>query len=97
VLFTLLLPLFLVSGIGAALARSQWIGGGWSHGVNALTARVLIPALLFSGTYKNGLPPAVSWQVLAAYYLALLALFGLMTKGFRRGPRRPARALAGPY
>ena len=81
-LLSLLLPLFLLAGLGAALARTGVMAGQWQGGLNALTARLFIPALLFSGAYQTGLPPAVSWQFMAAFFVPLVVLF-LVVHGAR--------------
>ncbi len=96
-LLALLLPLFLVAALGALLARPGGLGVAWQAGLNALTARVLIPALLFSGAAKHGMPASVSWQFLAAFFLPLIALFLVAAYGVRRGPGSAARALAATY
>jgi predicted permease len=72
---SLFLPIFLIAGIGALAARLQWLRAGWHTGVTELTAKGLIPVLLFTSTYRTGLPAAVSWQLLSAFYLPLVALF----------------------
>ncbi len=96
-LFTLLLPLFLLSALGCLLAKSRWLAAGWLTGANELTVKLLIPALLFNGAYSHGLPAAISWQVLAAYYLPLLCLFLFVAFAFNRGDNRAARALAATF
>lgn len=96
-LFVLLLPLFLVSGVGYLLARTRWLDPGWSTGLGELTARLLIPALLLNGAYKNGLPASVSWQVLCAFYIPLVGLFLLARYGYRRDADSAARSLAATY
>ena len=96
-LLALLLPLFLMAALGWALARPGVIGANWQAGLNALTARVLVPALLFGGAFKHGIPAAVSWQVLAAFFLPLTALFLALAYSLRRGSGGPARALAATY
>lgn len=96
-LFTLLLPLFLLSALGCLLAKSRWLAPGWFAGVNELTVKLLIPALLFNGAYTNGLPAAISWQVLAAYYLPLLCLFLLVALAFKRADNHAGRALASTF
>jgi malonate transporter len=93
-LFSLLLPLFLLTGLGCVLARSRILAEGWQAGLTELTARVLIPAFLFSGAFKNGIPAAVSWQFLAAFFMPLFALFLVAAFGFRRSA---PRALAAAY
>ena len=96
-LFTLLLPLFLLSLLGYLLAKSNWLADAWFNGVNELTAKLLIPALLFNGAYKNGLPEVVSWQVFGAYYIPLLSLFMLVTFAFKHGDNYVSRALAATF
>ena len=88
-LFALLLPLFLVTGLGCLLARA-----GWQSSLTELTARVLIPVFLFSGAFKNGIPASISWQFLAAFFLPLFAVFLVAAYGWR--PSAP-RALAAAY
>jgi len=94
---TLLFPIFLLAGLGALLARLPWLRGNWQAGVIELTAKLLIPALLFSSTYRTGLPPAVSWQLLSSFYLPLVALFLLAAWCARRGGGGAATALAATY
>jgi malonate transporter len=96
-LLNLLLPLFLLSTLGWLLAKSRWLATAWIDGVNELTAKLLIPALLFNGAYQNGLPDAVSWQVLAAYYIPLLSLFVFVAFAFKRGENHAGRALAATF
>lgn len=96
-LLPLLSPLFLMAGLGWVMARPGVLSSNWQAGLNELTARVLIPALLFSGAFRNGIPATVSWQFLAAFFLPLIALFLLAVYGVRRGPGSAARALSGTY
>lgn len=89
-----LLPLILVAGLGAALAKTPFLSNEWQAGLNELTARLFIPALLFGGAYQTGIAPAVSWQFLAAFFLPLLALFAFAARAFKRDA---PRALAATY
>lgn len=92
----LMLPLFVLAALGFILARrstTDATGACWQQGLAGLTGRLFIPALLFSGTFRSGLPPAVSWQFLAAYFVPLLACFLLV----RRLSGDPAHALAATY
>ncbi len=95
-LFVLLLPLFLLSGLGFAAVKKRILRPDWVAGVGELTAKLLIPALLFGGSYKNGLPPAVSWQVLCAFYAPLVLLF-LLALVLARANDAPQTALAATY
>ena len=73
--FTLLLPIFLLAGLGALLARLPWLRPSWHAGVTELTAKFLVPSLLFAGAWRTGIPPSLSWKVLCAFYLPLGLLF----------------------
>lgn len=95
-LFGLLLPLFLLAGLGCVLAR-RGLGAAWQGGLTELTAKVLIPVFLFGGAYKNGIPASVSWQFLAAFFIPLIALFLVAAYGLRRGAGSAPRALAASY
>lgn len=94
---TLLFPIFVLTALGALLARGAWLRPGWHTGLTELTARFLIPTLLFTSTYRSGLPAAVSWQVLCAFYLPLVSWFLLVAHSARtRGDSAP-RALTSVY
>jgi hypothetical protein len=95
-LFSLLLPVFLLSALGCLLARTSLLNKSWQTGLTDLTAKILIPAFLFSGSYRNGMPAAVSWQVLAAFFIPLVLLF-LCAVRARRDQNSAARALAATY
>jgi malonate transporter len=92
-LLTLLLPLFLLTGLGWVLAKPRVLASDWQAGLSELTAKIFIPAFLFSGALRHGIPAAVSWQVLAAFFLPLLLLF-LAARGVGRDA---PRALAATY
>jgi malonate transporter and related proteins len=91
-LFALLLPLFLVTGLGCLLARSGVMATNWQGGLSELTAKILIPAFLFSGAFKHGIPAAASWQFLTAFFLPLIALFAAASSA--RDAGSAPRALA---
>jgi predicted permease len=94
---TLLLPVFLLAGLGALLARLGWLRAGWHAGVTELTAKFLIPALLLGSTYRTGIPSSLSWKVLCAFYLPLAALFVAARVLARRRAGGAATALAATY
>lgn len=96
-LLTLLLPLFLLTGLGCMLATTRLLAPGWQRGLNDLTARILIPAFLFGGAFQNGIPGAISWQFLAAFFIPLVLLFAAAAWGLRRSELSAGRALAATY
>jgi malonate transporter len=93
-LLALLLPLFLLAALGALLARATLLAPGWQPGLNALTARLFIPALLFGGAYRTGLPASLSWPFMAAFFVPLVVLFFVTAFS---GQRDAARGLAATY
>ncbi|MES2900255.1 MAG: AEC family transporter [Pseudomonadota bacterium] len=93
-LVMLLLPLILLAAAGCLLARINWLKEGWHHGLAEITSKFLLPAFLFTGAYKNGLPASVSWQIMAAFYVPMVALFAVAAWGLRR---QPGSALAASY
>jgi predicted permease len=95
--FTQLLPVFLLAGLGALLARLPWLRPSWHAGATELTAKFLVPALLFTGAYRTGIPPSLSWKVLCAFYLPLALIFGAARLAARRGGNGAATALAATY
>jgi malonate transporter len=96
-LLTLLLPLFLLTGLGWVLATTRVLASPWQAGLTELTAKIFIPAFLFSGAFRNGIPASVSWQVLAAFFLPLLLLFLAAAYGPGRDAAGAPRALAATY
>jgi len=95
--FALLLPVFLLAGLGAMLARLPWLRIGWHVGVTEVTAKFLVPALLFVSTYRTGIPPSLSWKMLCAFYLPLAVLFAASRLMARQGGNGAATALAATY
>lgn len=95
-LLGLLLPVFLLAALGCILARTSLLSKGWQSGLTELTAKVLIPVFLFSGSYKNGMPASVSWQFLAAFFVPLVLVF-LAAAFLRRDHASAPRALAASY
>jgi predicted permease len=95
--FTLLLPIFLLAGLGALLAKLPWLKPGWHAGLTEVTAKFLLPCLLFASAWRTGIPPSVSWKVLCAFYVPLGLLF-LAARLLARGAgSSAAAALAATY
>lgn len=96
-LIFLLLPLFLLAGLGWALVKLDLIRPGWVAGTNDLAVRVLIPALLLLGTYKNGLPDDAPVYLLLAFYFPFVLLFAIIAILFRRDTIRAQLSFAALY
>lgn len=95
--FTLLLPVFQLAGLGALLVKLPWLRPGWHTGVTELTAKFLVPALLFASAWRTGIPPSLSWKVLCAFYLPLGFLFAGARLFAGRAGTGAAAALAATY
>ncbi|CAG9295347.1 AEC family transporter [Celerinatantimonas diazotrophica] len=94
----LIMPLFILAIIGWGFAKTnRYLPVGWSKGVNALTARVLVPCLLFLGMYRHGLPGQQSWGILLSFYIALLLLFWFLYFVQSKQKERAPIALAGAF
>lgn len=93
----LLLPIFVLAGLGALLVRLPWLRPSWHTGVTELTAKFLVPVLLFASAYRTGMPPSLSWKVLVAFYLPLAAVFFGARLFAQRGNGNAATALAATY
>ena len=94
---TLLAPLILLSSLGWGLVKFRLVHPSWVEGTGDLTTKLLIPSLLFMGTYRNGFPEGVSLSLLAAYYLPFLLLFAAMVFAFRRHPFRAQLSFSTVY
>jgi predicted permease len=94
---TLLLPIFLLAGLGALLAKLPWLKPGWHAGLTEVTAKFLLPCLLFASAWRTGIPPSVSWKVLCAFYVPLGLLFVAARLLARDGGSAAAAALAATY
>ncbi|MFM2486284.1 AEC family transporter [Celerinatantimonas yamalensis] len=94
----LIVPLFGLAMLGWGIAKTGWpLSVGWQKGVNELTARILVPMLLFTGMYQHGLPKQHAWGILLSFYIALVGLF-LLLFVLQRGSRdRASIALAGSF
>jgi hypothetical protein len=96
-MLTLLFPIFLLAGLGALLVRLPWLRPSWSTGVTELTAKFLVPVLLFAGAYRTGMPASLSWKVLCAFYLPLVLIFASARWLSNNSGARAATALAATY
>jgi predicted permease len=94
---TLLLPIFLLAGLGALLAKLPWLKPGWHAGLTEVTAKFLLPCLLFASAWRTGIPPSVSWKVLCAFYVPLGLLFLAARLLARDAGSGAAAALAATY
>lgn len=95
--FTVLLPIFLLPGLGWFFTKYPIRPNDWATGTREVTTHLLIPCLLFTGMYKNGLPHDAPLRLLLAFYLPLLLHFALMAWLLRRHSAQPALVLGSHY
>lgn len=95
--FTVLLPLFLLPSLGWFFSKYPMRPNNWAAGTREVTTHLLIPCLLFTGMYKNGLPHDAPLRLLLAFYAPLLLHFALMAWFVRRHPTQPALLLGSHY
>ncbi len=93
----LLAPLILLSATGGLLAKFNLIGKTWINGTGDLTSKVLIPALLLTGMYKNGLPADASVKLLLSYYLPYISLFIIFAVVFWKNPLKAQLSFSAAY
>lgn len=94
----LVLPLFALAAIGWGLTKSgRLLAPGWQQGVSQLTARVLMPCVLFTGIYSHGLPKTHAWGLLLSFYIPLGALFWGSFLLLRRSSERAELSFAGSF
>lgn len=94
----IVIPLFGLALVGWGLARSQrLLAPGWQKGVNDLTAKVLLPCVLFTGMYSHGLPEQHTWALLLSFYLPLVCLFWGLFFALRYVKGRSQLAFAGSF
>lgn len=94
---SVLLPLFLLPSLGWFFTKYPMRPNDWATGTRELTTYLLIPCLLFTGMYENGLPQDASLRLLLAFYLPLLLHFMVVWWFFRRHPARAALLLGSHY
>jgi len=93
----LLAPLILLSATGWVLANFKLINKIWIDGTGDLTSKVLIPALLLVGMYKNGLPTDASWKLLLSYYLPYISLFTIFAIVFWKNNLKAQLSFSAAY
>ncbi|HRO15846.1 MAG TPA: AEC family transporter [Paracoccus sp. (in: a-proteobacteria)] len=75
VLFTVLLPVFLVLGYGYAVARQGWLGEGAIDGIQRFAQNFALPVLLFQSMAQIDLGSQYDAAMLGAFYAGAFASF----------------------
>lgn len=74
-----ILPIFLLILLGYWIGRRQWLTQTAGDGLAALTFRLFMPLVLFTGIARADLAQGLSPALLLAYFLPALALFALVS------------------
>jgi malonate transporter and related proteins len=80
----ILFPVFAIVSLGFVIVRLNVVSAGDIHGVSRLVFNILIPILLFNSLSKVELPQEFKWRFFLAYYLVVLAIYGLAMWTSRR-------------
>ena len=96
-IISILLPLFLLVALGWGLAKLNWLKPHRCDQASKITAQLLLPTLLFYGSYRYGLPNDAPLTLLAAFYLPMLVIFAVVMWFNRHKTNHPAFALSAIY
>jgi malonate transporter and related proteins len=80
----LVVPIFAWIALGSGLRYFKWLNGHRHSQLATLTFSVLIPLLLFFGTYSAKNLDQLDLRLLLAFYLPLILVFGLSLIWFKR-------------
>ncbi|GAA5216788.1 AEC family transporter [Corallincola platygyrae] len=73
--FTIFVPVFSLILIGWLMGRFAGFATQHYQGIAALTFNLLVPALLFYGSFNAEWPSKIPWGLFGSYYLPQLAIF----------------------
>lgn len=93
-----ILPIFLLVAVGYLFAARAWVSSEAVAGLSAMTFKLFMPTLLFTGIARANLGEALAPELLLAYFAPLLAVFVLVNLWVhrRRGSASP-QGLAASY
>lgn len=89
VLLTIIMPVFLVIGVGYAGARLRFIQADHIDGLMKYTQNFAIPFLLFTAIARLDLEQSFDWRLLTSFYVGATISFAVATLGARLLFRRP--------
>lgn len=85
-----IVPIFLLILLGYWIGRRQWLTREAADGLAALTFKLFMPLVLFTGIARANLSDGLSAQLLVAYFLPALAVFALVGLVAHRQLGRPS-------
>lgn len=88
-LFLLILPLYLLIGIGFLATRTQLLAPGVIPALGSFVLNIALPALIINALMSQNLQETINIGYLLAYGFGSLAAFGLVFLLFRVVLRRP--------
>ncbi|WP_022962540.1 AEC family transporter [Halopseudomonas pelagia] len=93
-----LIPVFGLILLGYVLGWRRWVPGDAGGSLNAVTFKLFMPVLLFSGLAKADLGQALSPVLVLVYFLPALLVFGVINLIMHRRLGRPtSMGLAASY
>ena len=94
-LLEIVLPVFLVIGLGYAAARTRFLAEDVIDALTSYGVRVATPALLFLALLRLDLGQAVDWRALLAFFATInISFFTAMALSRKFWQRRPGEAVA---
>ena len=76
-IFLIVLPVFLVLGVGYGTARIGYLPSDIADALNAFSVKLAVPVLLFRALYRLDLSQSFHVPMLASFYLGAFASFAL--------------------
>lgn len=74
-LFDIILPVFVVIGLGYFFAATKVLGESAVDGIVAFAQNIAIPVLLFRAISQIDISASFSWPIVLSYYIGTLATF----------------------
>ena len=92
---TTILPVFLILGLGYAVAKLNYVPVSVADGLNAYALKVGVPILLFMAMYRLDFSQAFHFQMLVGFYTGAVSCFviGIILARFLWN-RRPGESIA---
>lgn len=89
-LISLILPIFLLIGLGYGAVRGRIVTAGVAQAISAFVMNFALPALILHALLQQDLRQTLSWGYLAAYGAGSLVTLGVLVAVARLVMRRPA-------
>lgn len=98
--FHIVLPMFVLIGLGFYAARWRGFSGLVAHGLSSYLGLYALPGLLFFSMAKAQIPRPIEWGFLASFFLSAFVVFGfgtLLMWGLRKRDEAVQAGLASSF